>query len=83
MISKTIDLNDIRFENDWFYINENLYNYDEWEENWLESYIGEIYISLIYYDSKYFDMKRKRYVESTLCELPLVDFILFSSYPTR
>ena len=32
MISKTIDLKDIRFGNDWFYINENLYNYDDLEE---------------------------------------------------
>ena len=32
MISKTIDLEDVRFGNDWFYINENLYNYDDLEE---------------------------------------------------
>ena len=80
MISKTIDLKDIRFGNDWFYINENLYNYDDLEEiDW--DLCKRIYISMIYYDSKYFDMTRKRYVEGTLCELPLVDFILFSRYP--
>ena len=28
----TIDMKDIRFGNDWFYINENLYNYDDLEE---------------------------------------------------
>ena len=32
MISKTIDLEDVGFGNDWFYINENLYNYDDLEE---------------------------------------------------